>query len=143
MRRLMAAMAALTLCSCAATGYGGPGYGGSGYAGPGEEWRTYRRYDYNRPDASGRYDASRYYREDSRYRERRLSRRDRVYRGTDGRYYCRRSDGTTGLIVGAIAGGVFGNAIAPGDSQTLGTLLGAGAGAVIGQQIDRGDARCR
>ena len=103
------------------------------------EWR---RYDYNRPDPNyGGYYADRYYREDNR-RERRLSRNDRVYRGQDGRYYCRRSDGSTGLVVGAIAGGILGNLIAPGGSETLGTILGAGAGALAGREIDR-DARCR
>ena len=108
---------------------------------PGMGWRNY---DYNHPDPSyGGYDASRYYRDDPRYRERRLSKRDRVYRGGDGRYYCRRSDGTTGLVVGAIAGGVLGNAIAPGGSEVLGTILGAGAGALAGQAIERGEARCR
>ena len=38
-----------------------------------------------------------------------LSRNDRIYRGSDNRYYCRRDDGTTGLIVGGIGGGVLGN----------------------------------
>jgi hypothetical protein len=89
------------------------------------------------------YDAGRHYREDPRYGERRLSREDRVYRGRDGRYYCRRSDGTTGLIVGAIAGGVLGNIIAPGGSEALGTILGAGIGGVAGHAIDQGDVRCR
>lgn len=107
----------------------------------------YRNYDYNRPDPSyGGYDAGRYYREDNRrYRERRLSSNDRVYRGQDGRYYCRRPDGTTGLIVGGVAGGVLGNVIAPGGSGLLGTLLGAAGGAVAGRAIDRNnsDARCR
>src|SRR3546814_10398399 len=64
----------------------------------------------------GNYDAYRHYRNDSRYRERRLSREDRVYRGSDGRYYCKHDDGTTGLIVGALGGGVLGNVIAPGGS---------------------------
>jgi uncharacterized protein YcfJ len=109
----------------------------------------YGAYDYNRPDpAYGGYDASRYYRDDNRrYRERRLSRNDRVYRGKDGRYYCRHSDGTTGLVVGGIAGGVLGNIIAPGGSETLGTLLGAAGGALAGRAIERGndkdDVRCR
>src|SRR3546814_1596625 len=82
----------------------------------------------------GNYDAYRHYRNDSRYRERRLSREDRVYRGSDGRYYCKHDDGTTGLIVGALGGGVLGNVIAPGGSGLLGTLLGAGAGALVGDR---------
>lgn len=107
-------------------------------------WRSYRHYDYDHPDPTyGDYDASRYHRDGPSYRERRLSRNDRVYRGKDGQYYCRRSDGTTGLIVGAVAGGVLGNIIAPGDSKTLGTILGAGAGAVIGNEVDKGEVKCR
>lgn len=108
--------------------------------------RRYRGYDYNHPDpAYGGYDAGRYYRDDSRYRERRLSRNDRVYRGQDGRYYCRHNDGTTGLLVGGAAGGVLGNIIAPGGSELLGTVLGAAGGALAGRAIDRNnsDVRCR
>jgi hypothetical protein len=104
----------------------------------------YRQYDYDRPDPSyGGYDASRYYRDDPRYRERVMSENDRVYRGHDGRYYCRRQDGTTGLIVGALAGGVLGDIIAPDGSKTLGTILGAGGGALAGRAIDQRSARCR
>lgn len=112
-----------------------------GYDRPARQWR---QYDYNRPDPSyNGYDAGRYYHENPRQRERRLSERDRVYRGQDGRYYCRRSDGSTGLIVGAIVGGVLGNQIAPGGSELLGTILGAGAGALAGQALDRGGVHCR
>ena len=68
---------------------------------------------------------------------------DRVYRGQDGRYYCRRSDGTTGLIVGGVAGGLLGNLIAPGGSEVLGTVLGAAAGAAVGSAADRNEVRCR
>lgn len=129
-------VAATALAGCSQYGMGGYG-SGSGYS----------NYDWNRPDPSyGGYYADRYYRDDTRYRERRLSRNDRVYRGQDGRYYCRRSDGTTGLIVGGVAGGVLGNLIAPGRSETLGTLLGAAAGAAAGAAIERSgnkDVRCR
>jgi hypothetical protein len=101
-------------------------------------------YDYDRPDPRyGDYDAGRYYREPRRPRERQLGAADRVYRGQDGRYYCRRSDGSTGLIVGAVAGGVLGNVIAPGGSNTLGTILGAVAGGAAGRAIDRKNVRCR
>jgi hypothetical protein len=110
----------------------------------GEEWRSYRSYDYNRPDPRyNGYYADRYYRESAQYRERRLSQSDRIYRGQDGRYYCRRSDGTTGLIVGAIAGGALGNLIAPGRSETLGTVIGAIAGGLIGREVERDGVRCR
>jgi hypothetical protein len=132
---LGAALVAATVVSgCAGSGYGNRGFANN----------NFRQYDYNRPDpAYGGYDAGRYYRDDRRYRERRLSRNDRVYRGQDGRYYCRRSDGTTGLIVGGIAGGVLGNIIAPGGSDTLGTILGAAGGAAAGRAIDRNGTRCR
>ena len=66
-----------------------------------------------------------------------------VWQGRDGRYYCRRDDGTTGLIVGGISGAVLGQIIAPGGSKTLGTIIGAGAGALIGRAIDDGDVVCR
>jgi hypothetical protein len=107
------------------------------------EYRRDRRDD--RYDARrGYWDAAQYYRRDNRrYRPRRLDRNDRIYRGSDNRYYCRRDDGTTGLIVGGIAGGVLGNVIAPGGSKTLGTVIGAGAGALIGRAIDDGDVVCR
>lgn len=89
------------------------------------------------------YYAEQYYRDDPRYEERHLQRGDRIYVGRDGRYYCKRSDGTTGLIVGGIAGGALGNIIAPGGSKTLGTLLGAAGGAAIGAAVDQKDVRCR
>ncbi|MES2442939.1 MAG: glycine zipper 2TM domain-containing protein [Pseudomonadota bacterium] len=108
------------------------------------DWRSYRNYDYDRPEpGQTEYYADQYYREDASYQERTLSRDERVYRGRDGRYYCRRSDGTTGLIVGAVAGGLFGNAVSNGRSSTLGTLLGAAVGASVGASIDRNNVRCR
>jgi len=108
-----------------------------------EDWRRYRNYDYNRPGPAGNYYADQYYRDGRYYKERRLSRNDRIYRGRNGQYYCRRPDGTTGLIVGGVAGGLLGNALDNGRSSTLGTLLGAGAGALLGREIERGGVRCR
>jgi len=138
--------AAAFVGGCATTdGSAGPYDTSYGYYDRGYSSR-YGRYDYNNPDPRyGGYYADRYYRNDSRYRERRLSQDDRVYRGRDGRYYCRRSDGTTGLVVGGIAGGILGNIIAPGDSKTLGTVLGVIGGAAVGAAADSGrnDARCR
>jgi hypothetical protein len=92
-----------------------------------------------RGDRNEGWDPSRHYR-GGNYRERRLGRHDRIYRGGDGRYYCRRNDGTTGLVIGALAGGLLGNAVG---GNTLSTLLGAGGGALLGQSIDRGNIRCR
>src|SRR3546814_293860 len=94
-------------------------------------------------DARETWYADRYYRDGRSYKARRLSHDDRIYRGRDGRYYCKRDDGTTGLIIGAVGGGVLGNIIAPGDSKTLGTIIGGGLGAVIGRAIDRDGVQCR
>jgi hypothetical protein len=107
--------------------------------------RDARRNSYNTYNNSNNYwDASRYYRhDDRRYRARRLNRNDYVYRGSDNRYYCKRDDGTTGLIVGGIAGGVLGQIIAPGGAKTVGAIIGAGAGALIGRAIDDGDIVCK
>lgn len=76
-------------------------------------------------------------------RGRRLSRRDRVWRGDDGRYYCRRDDGTTGLVIGAIGGALLGRTIDTRGDRSLGTLLGAIGGGLLGREVDRGEARCR
>lgn len=107
------------------------------------DYRQYRNYDYNKPEP-GRdpYYADNYYRDGTSYQDRQLSSSDRVYRGQNGRYYCRRPDGTTGLIVGGLAGGVLGNIIAPGGSNTLGTILGAVAGGVGGRAISRNNVKC-
>jgi hypothetical protein len=142
----LAAAGAATLGGCATygSGYddGGWGYYDRGY------YSQYGRYDYNNPDPRyGGYYPERYYRNDSRYRERVLSSNDRVYRGQDGNYYCRRADGSTGIVVGGlaggVAGGVIGSLIAPGGSQTLGTVLGAMAGAAAGAAIADNSVRCR
>jgi len=123
----MASVAAVSLAGCSQYG---DAYGS-----------TYRS-GYDAPPGTPYY-AEQYYRDDPRYHERRLRDSDNVYVGNDGRYYCKRSDGTTGLIVGGIAGGALGNIIAPGGSKTLGTLLGAAGGAAAGAAIDRKNVRCR
>jgi hypothetical protein len=91
------------------------------------------------------YDASRYYRDDPRYTERRLGSNDEVYRGSDGRYYCKRNDGTTGLIVGGAGGAILGNVIDGGRSRVAGTLIGGALGALLGKSVDQNnsDYRCR
>jgi len=70
---------------------------------------------------------------------------ERVYRGNDGRYYCKRNDGTTGLVVGAVAGGVLGNVIDGGHSRSVGTILGAILGGAAGRSIDKNNSEvhCR
>ncbi|MCW1384243.1 glycine zipper 2TM domain-containing protein [Novosphingobium sp. KCTC 2891] len=150
---MLSALAAASLTgACTSYGYGDrPGYSGDGAGDWGYYDRgaydQYGRYDYNNPDPSyGGYYADRYYRQNPRYRERNLSYNDRVYRGRDGRYYCRRSDGSTGLIVGGLAGAAAGAIIAEGDSKPLGAILGAIGGAAIGAAVDsnrQSNVRCR
>ena len=72
-----------------------------------------------------------------------LAQNDRVWRGNDGRYHCRRSNGTTGLVIGAIGGALVGRTIDTRGDRTLGTLLGAAGGGLLGREIDRGGSRCR
>jgi uncharacterized protein YcfJ len=43
----------------------------------------------------------------------------------------------TGTVVGGVAGGLLGNAVAARGVKTEGTLLGAGVGAVVGNQMAR------
>ncbi|USI73259.1 glycine zipper 2TM domain-containing protein [Sphingomonas morindae] len=61
---------------------------------------------------------------------------DRYYHGSDRhyRYHCKRSSGTTGGILGAVGGGLIGNALGGG---TIGTLAGAGGGALLGRHLDK------
>lgn len=68
----------------------------------------------------------------------------RVWQGDDGRAYCRRSNGTTGLLIGGAAGALLGREVAGrrGD-RTLGMILGGAAGALLGREVDRGGSRCR
>ncbi len=147
---MLTALAAATLTTaCTTNGFSD----GPGYAGNDNGWGYYDnnyyeqngRYDYDRPDPryGNRYEADRYYRNNGRYRERQLSYDDRVYRGRDNRYYCRRSDGSTGLIVGGLGGAALGAIIAPGDSRPLGAIIGAIGGAAAGAAIDNGNRNNR
>jgi hypothetical protein len=107
----------------------GGGYGGGGRYGwkDGDDWEP-----------------SRYYRDDPRAEERRLSADDEVYRGNDGRYYCRRSDGTTGLVIGAGVGALVGRGIDTRGERTTGTVVGGVLGALVGREVERNnDMRCR
>ncbi len=69
--------------------------------------------------------------------EARKSYQYREWRGKDGRTYCRRSNGTTGLVVGGIAGALVGRGIAGRGDKTVGTILGGVGGAFGGQAIDK------
>ena len=69
--------------------------------------------------------------------------RGRTWRGRDGRYYCRRPNGTTGLLVGGAVGALLGRSIDGGYNRATGTILGAAGGALLGRSIDRDRTRCR
>ena len=69
-----------------------------------------------------------------------------TWRDNRGRYHCRRSNGTTGLIVGGAAGALVGRSIDGGRNHTTGTVLGAVAGALAGRAVERSSdngRRCR
>lgn len=76
-------------------------------------------------------------------RDQRVSANTRVWRGNDGRYRCKKDNGTTGLLIGGAVGGLAGNTIAGNGDKLLGTVIGAGAGALLGREIDRDKYRCR
>jgi uncharacterized protein YcfJ len=96
------------------------------------------------PHGHGRRAYSSDYDRQGRYNEpRSLSRNDRIWRGRDGRYHCRRSNGTTGLVIGAVGGALVGRTIDTRGDRTVGTLLGAVGGGLLGREIDRGGSRCR
>ena len=114
--------------------------------------RKHRQHPHSR-----RYNSDRYYYSDRRdYRERRpyymrydqrwgepVYRDTRIWRGRDNRYYCRKEDGTTGLLVGAGVGALIGHELAGrGGDRTLGAILGGAAGALLGRSIDRSSTRC-
>jgi hypothetical protein len=68
----------------------------------------------------------------------------RTWHDSRGRLRCKRSNGTTGLIVGAAGGALLGRAIDTHGERGTGTILGAAAGALAGREIDRGSKyRCR
>jgi uncharacterized protein YcfJ len=54
-----------------------------------------------------------------------------------------RSSANTGTAVGAVAGGLLGNAVAARGVKTEGTVLGAGVGAVVGHQVAKKNAKKR
>jgi hypothetical protein len=67
----------------------------------------------------------------------------KVWRDSNGRYRCKRPNGTTGLIVGAAGGALIGRAIDTKGERATGTILGAAAGALVGRQVDRSRVKCR
>lgn len=116
-------------------------------------WARARAHDRDRDWRGDRWDRRndrRGYRNDRIYdsrgrylQPRRIDRNSRVWRGNDGRYYCRRDNGTTGLIIGAGVGALAGNQIAGRGDRTIGTILGGVLGGALGREIDKGDIQCR
>lgn len=49
--------------------------------------------------------------------------------------------GNKGTVIGAVAGGLLGNAVASRGVKTEGTVLGAGVGAVVGHQVAKKNAK--
>lgn len=88
----------------------------------------YRGYDYGR----GGYDDGYYRHADYR--------RDRGYYDRNWKHRCR-DEGKGGAVIGAIAGGLLGTAVAERGSKTTGTVVGAAVGAVTGHLIDKSDGR--
>lgn len=109
------AMALPVIAAAPASAHGNHGYGNNYYYGD--------RYGYNAYDA--RYDNG-----------------PREWRGNDGRLYCRKSDGTVGLIVGGAGGALLGRAIDTRGERATGTILGAAAGALLGRELAK-KRRCR
>ena len=68
----------------------------------------------------------------------------KVWRDSHGRMRCKRSNGTTGLIIGAAGGALLGRAVDTHGERATGTIVGAAAGALVGRSIERGHRyRCR
>jgi Glycine zipper 2TM domain len=112
----------------------------------GYDWRRDRRYgddEYYRGFEDDDFDPARDYRDAPGYPERRMDAEDAVYQGSDGRYYCRRGDGTLGLVVGGVGGALLGNIIDGGRNRTAGTLIGGTLGAIMGTAIGQNNVRCR
>lgn len=124
MRKTLLALAAITLTATGIPTFTGQSIEAAANAKRNKDNARYDRY--------GRY-----------VEPRRLNSNDRVWRGNDGRYYCERDNGTTGMIIGGAAGALLGRALDGGQSRTLGTILGAAGGALIGKEIDSSELRCR
>jgi hypothetical protein len=67
----------------------------------------------------------------------------KTWRDSHGRWRCKRSNGTTGLLVGAVGGALVGRAIDTHGERATGTLLGAATGALVGRSLDRRRVSCR
>ncbi|MGN6691468.1 MAG: glycine zipper 2TM domain-containing protein [Sphingopyxis sp.] len=99
---------------------------------------------YHKADASADYYKKRKHnRNYYASRDQRVNNNTRIWRGNDGRYRCKKDNGTTGLLIGGAVGGLAGHEIAGGGDKLLGTVLGAAGGALLGREIDKDKYRCR
>lgn len=159
MRRISVAVTALALAACAAATPAIAQYGGSPEdqideepveVGAGKEGYDLDQLDPG--DVGDRRDALREHedeaddndvdKDDDRDDDRDQDVEGGAWRGEDGRIYCRRSDGTTGTIIGGGAGALIGRGIDTRGERGTGTIIGAVAGALLGRAIERG-SRCR
>lgn len=67
----------------------------------------------------------------------------KVWKDSRGRLRCKRSNGTTGLIIGAAGGALVGRAIDTRGERATGTIVGAAAGALLGREVERSRSRSR
>lgn len=65
-----------------------------------------------------------------------------VYYREDPCYAQKRQSGTTGAIVGGVAGAVLGSQVAGRGARTEGAVIGGAAGAVAGHQIGTHSVKC-
>lgn len=98
--------------------------------------QRYEQQRYDNYERDGRYDN--YYQRDYQRTSNGIS----YWQGDDGRYYCRRGNGTTGLLVGAALGALLGREVDRRGDRSTGTILGAAAGALLGREVARGRTRC-
>jgi hypothetical protein len=158
MRRLILGVAAVTLAIPTLSGPAFAQYGsqygaqdggdpqasyGDSYDKPGKD-RAYDPLDEATPprQANPDYDSSPDHDPDPDYDR---DRRDdgETWQGADGQLYCRRSNGTTGTIIGAGVGALIGRGIDSGRNRGAGTIIGALAGALLGRAAERSNAPVR
>lgn len=107
--------------------------------------RDYQRYGQNYGWNGNGYSNGGYYYNNPQWRSTgyRNGNQNQYYWGSNGQMHCRKQDGTTGLIVGALAGGTLGNVIAREGDKRLGSVIGGTLGAVLGNELAKGNVRCR
>jgi hypothetical protein len=128
---------ALTAVPASAADFGVPGHRVNASA----QSDTWERHRSDRNHRGRDYEARSRYGNRYSYGEP-VYRNTRTWRGNNGRDYCQKKDGTTGLIIGGAVGALLGREIDGGRSRTLGTVLGAAAGALLGKEVASG-TRCR